>query len=69
MGGGGERHLLGTEALDRIEALAAAFLEQADQVDQHMGAARGGLDRGGIAQIGLDRVDLADAAERLQVEG
>ncbi len=27
------------------------------------------LDRGGVAQIGLDRVNLADPAERLQMEG
>ena len=33
------------------------------------GVARRGLDRGGIAQIGLHGVDLADPAERLQVAG
>ena len=69
VGAGRERYLLGAKAVDRIEALTAAFLEQADEIDQHMGAARGRVDRGRVAQIGLHRVNLADTAERLQVEG
>ena len=34
-----------------------------------MSVAHGGLDRRRIAQIGLDRMNLADPAERLQVAG
>ncbi len=52
-----------------IEALAAAFGQEADQVDQHVGVAGGSLDRGRVAQIGLNGVNLADPAERLQVKG
>ena len=33
------------------------------------GVARGGFHRGRVAQIGLHRMDLADAAERLQMAG
>ena len=55
--------------MHRIETLAAALEQDADQIDQHIGVARRGLDRSGIAHIGLHGVDLADAAERLQVAG
>ena len=55
--------------MDRVETLASALEQDADQIDQHLGVARRGFHRGGVAQIGLHRVDLADAAERLQMEG
>ena len=55
--------------MHRVEALPAALEQDADQIDQHVGVARGGLDRSRVAQIGLHRVDLADAAERLQMAG
>ena len=48
---------------------AARLGEDADQIDQHVGVARRRLDRGGVAQIGLYRVDLPDPAERLQMAG
>ena len=55
--------------MDRIETLASALEQDADQIDQDLGVARRGFHRGGMAQIGLHGMDLADAAERLQVEG
>ena len=64
-----QRDRLGAKRLHGIEALASALEQDADQVDHHVGVARGRLDRSRIAQIGLHRVDLADAAERLQKAG
>ena len=64
-----QRHRFGAARLDRIETLASALEQDADQVDHHVGAARRRIDRTGVAQIGLHRVDLADPAERLQVAG
>jgi len=55
--------------VDRAEPLAAALEQDADQIHHHLGAAGGGLDRFGVAQVRLNGVDLADAAERLQVPG
>ena len=49
--------------------LASALEQDADKIDHHVGAARRGLDRSRVAQVGLHRVDLADPAERLQVAG
>ena len=69
VGRGRQRHRLGADGLHRVEALAPALEQDADQVDHHVGVARGRLDRGGIAQVGLHGVDLADPAERLQVAG
>ncbi len=65
----GERDLLGAEALHGVEALAAALEQDAGEVDHHVGVARRGLDRARIAHVGLHGVDLADAAERLQMAG
>ena len=64
-----QRHRFGAERLHRVEALAPPLEQDADQVDQHVGAARRGLDRARIAQVRLHRVDLADPAERLQMAG
>ena len=69
MVGRGERHLLGAERLHRVEALAAALEQDADQVDDDVGVAHRGLHRAGVAHVGLHRMDLADPAERLQVAG
>ncbi len=55
--------------MHRVELLPSAFGEDADQIDQHVGVARRGLDRRRVAQIGLHRVDLPDPAERLQMPG
>ena len=64
-----QRDRLGAERLHGVEALAAALEQDADEIDHHVGVARGRLDRSRIAQVGLHRVDLADPAERLQVAG
>ena len=69
VGRGRERHRLGAGRLHRVEALAPALEQDADQVDHHVGAARRRLDRARVAQVRLHRVDLADPAERLQVAG
>ncbi len=37
MGARRQRHLLGAVGLDRVEALAAALEQDADQIDQHAG--------------------------------
>ncbi len=51
------------------KALAPRSFMNADEVDDRIGAAHGGRDRSRIAQIGLDRVDLTDHAQRLQEPG
>jgi len=49
---------------------AGAGLEQdAHQIDDDIAAAHRSRDRRPIAHVGLDRVNLADAAERLQMTG
>ncbi len=52
-----------------IETLAAALVQDADEIDEHVGVARRRLDRRRIAQIGLHGMNLADPAERLQMTG
>ena len=52
-----------------IEALVARRGEDANEVDGDLGVAERGRQRLGIADVGLDGLDLADAAERLQVVG
>ena len=59
----------GAAGLDAREVLAAALLQDADEVDHRIGALDRGRDRIGIAQIGLHGMDLADHAERLQEAG
>ena len=55
--------------LHGVEALAAPFEQYPDQIDDHAGVAHRRLDRLRKAQIGLNRMDLPDPAERLQMEG
>ena len=55
--------------LHGVEALPAALEQDADQIDDDVGVAHRGLDRPGVPDIGLHRMDLADPAERLQVAG
>ncbi len=69
MRGGGQRHLLRSERLHRIEPLAVAFKEDAHEIDRDVRAPQGRVDRSGMPQVGLDRVNLSDPAERLQVPG
>ncbi len=52
-----------------VEALPAALEQDADKIDGNIGVAQRRRDRIRIAQIGLDRMDLADPAERLQKAG
>jgi hypothetical protein len=68
-GAGRQRHRLGPEGVHRVEALPSGLVQNADQIDDNVGVARRGLDRARIAQVGGDRVDLADAPERLQMAG
>ena len=46
-GGGGERHRLGAVRLHGVEALPAAFVQDADQIDHDVGVAHRRLDRSG----------------------
>ena len=68
-GGRGLRDRAGALALHGVEGLRAALGQDADQIDHHVGVAHRGRDRGGVAQIGLHRMDLADPADRLQMAG
>ena len=69
MGARRQRHLLGAVGVDGVKALPPALEQKADQIDQHVGVARRGFHRWRVAEIGLHRMDLADAAERLQMVG
>ena len=64
-----QRHLFGAISVHRVETLAAALEQDADQIDQHLRIAGRRFHRRSVAQIGLHRMDLADAAERLQEAG
>ena len=55
--------------MDRVETLAAALGEDGDEVDDRVGAVDGAVDRPAVAEIGLDRLDPADHAERLEMAG
>ena len=67
--GGGAGDGARAEDVQGLEILPVALIEHRDQVDHGLGALQRGGDGGRIAHIGLHRMDLADAAERLQVEG
>ena len=64
-----KRDRFGAEPLHMIEALASALEQDADQIDDHGGVTHRAFDRARIAHIGLHRMNLADAAERLQMAG
>src|SRR5436305_1738526 len=55
--------------LHRLEALLAALVQDADEVDRHVRAFKRALDRGRIAQVRLYGVDLPHAPHRLQMPG
>ena len=65
--GGCARHGFRALVLNRLERLSAALGENADQIDHDAGAVGSGLHRGRIAHVGLDGVNLADPAQRLQM--
>src|SRR5215510_33447 len=50
-----------------LETLSAAFKQNSHEIDDYLRVAGGCVDRGWMPQIGLHRVDLSDAAERLQM--
>ena len=64
-----ERYRFGALRLHRIEALAAAFKQNADEVDDNVGAAHRRRHRMRIAEVGLHRVNLADPAHGPQMAG
>ncbi len=66
MGHRRQRHRLGAEGLHGVEFLPAPLEQDADQIDHHVGVAGGRVDRFGVTQVGLHRVDLADPPDRLQ---
>ena len=66
---GGPRHRCRSFRLHGVEALAAPFEQDPDQIDDHVGVAHRRLDRLRKTQIRLDRMDLPDPAQRLQMEG
>jgi hypothetical protein len=55
--------------LQRRKGLPAALLQDADQVDDVIGLGNGMADRGLVAQVRLDGVDLTDGSEGLEAEG
>ena len=59
----------GPVGVDRRGRLGTGGAQHAHGVDDGIGAGDGRPDRIGESQVGLHRHDLADAAERLQVEG
>src|SRR5713226_2977297 len=66
--GGGLGDDGGPCGLHRLEGLPAALVKNADEIDDGLRPFRGAPDRIRIAKVCLDGVDLADAAERLQVK-
>ncbi len=66
----GSRRFLGNRpralGLHGLELLAAALMEDADQIDDGIGACDGARDRGAIPHIGGDGCHLPDDARGLQ---
>jgi hypothetical protein len=56
----------GTLALDRVETLAAALVQDADEVDDSVDAAHGFRNGGRVGDVDAHRDDLPDIAHRLQ---
>jgi hypothetical protein len=59
------RDMAGALAMDGLVGLLAALKRDAGGVDHRVAALDGGRHRGGHPEIGLQQVDLADIAERL----
>ena len=55
------------QGVHSVKALAPRGAQNANQIDDRIGAGHSGLDRGRVAQIGLDGHDLADIAKRLKL--
>ena len=60
---------LGALGLNCVEGLGAALGEDADQIDHDMRITQRRLDRGRVAQVGLDDMDLPDPPRGLEVSG
>src|SRR5438270_7852370 len=58
-----------TESMHGFEVLAAGPGENANKIDHSVSTLESARDGSGVAQIRLDRVDLAHAPGRLQVPG
>jgi hypothetical protein len=56
-------------APDRIEALAATLIEDADEIDDRVDALHRIGDRAFMTDVGADGHDLGDIAQRLQEQG
>ena len=56
----------GAFVLHGLEGLLAARAKNADEIDHRIGAVRRSKQQLRVTHIGLDRDDLADAAERLE---
>jgi hypothetical protein len=62
-------HGTGAELMHSAKALGAALIGNADKIDDVVGTCNGAVDGPTITQISLNRLYLADAAQRLEVEG
>ena len=63
------RHGAGAIDVHGLEGLVAGLGQDADEVHRHLGVAQGRGERGRVAHVGLDGMDLPHAAERLEVVG
>ena len=68
-GSGGPRNSAGTVAVNRIECLTAAFIQDTNQIDDRIGAVDRRRNRRIVANIGRDRGHLADIAHRFAAQG
>ena len=65
----GARDAVGRCHVDGVEGLAAAFVEDAGEIDDRVGACDGAADRGLVPHVGQHRNDLADIAAGAQETG
>ena len=63
---GGISNRLGTIGLYCLETLAAGFRQDANEIDHDISALNGAINRGGIAEIGLNGVNLPNISKWLQ---
>src|SRR3546814_4720113 len=63
------RDQVGALVLHRVEALPAAFMENADEIDHGIRFADCGAHQRLVAHVGADRRDRADVAHRFQEQG
>src|SRR3546814_6126190 len=63
------RDQAGALVLHRVEALPAAFMENADEIDHGIRFADCGAHQRLVAHVGADRRDRSDVAHRFQEQG